>query len=395
VAADRSRRTVVSRTQTCVLVGFRAMLEWCSPLTSLSADCVTDSAPNRRDFLTGQAFRSEIERRGGALADAIAAAEPPGRGPTLLLRTAAMATDFDILLNPNGPADQVAAASDALELVHGLEQQLTNYRDDSELMLLNRRAASGPIPVATNLFDLLQRAVSISLGTEGAFDPASGALIRLWRGCRREGRLPTPAELSSALERTGCRHVILDAGTQTVRYDRDGVEFHLGAIGKGYAVDGLAEALISRGLTDWLVHGGKSSVRVSGTHAGHDGWPIGLQNPLLPDRPLLTLLLKDAALSTSGTAVQWFRVGDKRYGHVLDPRTGWPVETMLSVSVIAPDAALADALSTAFFVLGVENALGCCDNFPEVGAILVPFPADGRTVQPILHRIPGDRVFWR
>jgi len=220
-------------------------------------------------------------------------------------------------------------------------------------------------------------------------------LIRLWRGCRREGRLPTPAELSSALERTGCRHVILDAGTQTVRYDRDGVEFHLGAIGKGYAVDGLAEALISRGLTDWLVHGGKSSVRVSGTHAGHDGWPIGLQNPLLPDRPLLTLLLKDAALSTSGTAVQWFRVGDKRYGHVLDPRTGWPVETMLSVSVIAPDAALADALSTAFFVLGVENALGCCDNFPEVGAILVPFPADGRTVQPILHRIPGDRVFWR
>jgi thiamine biosynthesis lipoprotein len=109
---------------------------------------------------------------------------------------------------------------------------------------------------------------------------------------------------------------------------------------------------------------------------------------------VLTLLLKDAALSTSGTAVQWFRVGGKRYGHILDPRTGWPVETMLSVSVIAPEAALADALSTAFFVLGVENALRCCDNFPEVGAILFPFPADGRTVEPILHNVPETRVFW-
>lgn len=305
-----------------------------------------------------------------------------------------MATDFDVLLNPEGPDDQVGIASDALDRVHGLEQQLTAYRDDSELMRLNRAAESGPTVVEPNLYRLLRRALDIAAKTDGAFDPAAGTLVKLWQRCRKDGRVPTEEEVATARKQSGWRHVQTDDAAETIEFDRNGIEFNLGAIGKGYAVDQIGEALSSGGVDDWLVHGGKSSARVSGRHAGHDGWPIGLQNPLLPDRPLLTLLLKDAAISTSGTAVQWFRVGEKRYGHVLDPRTGWPVEAMLSVSVIAPDAALADALSTAFFVLGVENALRCCDNFPEVGAILSPYPADGRTVQPILHNIPDPRVFW-
>jgi thiamine biosynthesis lipoprotein len=178
-----------------------------------------------------------------------------------------------------------------------------------------------------------------------------------------------------------------------IAFDRPGVELHLGAIGKGYAVDRIGQMLLERGVENCLVHGGKSSVRAHGTHAGHDGWPIGLMNPLLPDRPFLTLLLKDAALGTSGTAVQGFRHAGQRYGHILDPRTGWPAESLLSVSVVAPDAALADALSTAFFVLGVENALRCCDNFRQVGAILFPVPQDGRTLQPVVHNIPPERLF--
>jgi FAD:protein FMN transferase len=355
---------------------------------------VTDPAPSRRDFLTGRAARAELERTGAALADEIAAQQPPGRGPTLVLRTAAMGTDFDVLLNPDGPADQMAAASDALDLVHGLEDRLTVYRDDSELMRINREAAAGPVAIDPDVFALLQQADEISQRTDGAFDPTAGAVIRLWQQCRRDGRVPSGHEVSTALARTGRQHVTLDAAAHTVRFDRPGVEFNLGAIGKGYAVDRVGEAMRSRGVGSWLVHGGKSSVRAAGGHAGHDGWPIGLQNPLLPDRPVLTLLLKDAAISTSGTAVQWFRVGDRRYGHVLDPRTGWPVETMLSVSIIAPEAAVADALSTAFFVLGVENALKCCDNFVHVGAILFPFPEDGRTVQPMLHNVPKSRIFW-
>ncbi len=352
-----------------------------------------DPTASRRAFLSGQALRQQVEVAGGQLADAIVAATAPVRGPTVMLRTQAMATDFDVLLNPDGPSDQVAAASEALDEVAILEQKLSVYRADSDLSRVNLSAANGPVVVDPELFQLLQRGQEIGTKTDAAFDPASGALIQLWRSCRHAGRLPNPTEVDESLNRSGMSHVTLEPLAQTVSFDVDGLAFDLGAIGKGYAVDQAGATLTDRGVAEWLVHGGKSSVLARGTHAGHDGWPIGLRNPLLPDRPYLTLLLKDAAISTSGTAVQWFRVGDKRYGHILDPRTGWPVDTMLSVSVIAPDAALADALSTAFFVLGVEKALSACDNFMNTGAILFPYPTDGRTLTPVFHNIDRERIY--
>lgn len=337
---------------------------------------------SRREFLTG--LVSEVRETEAAV---------PSRGPTVMLRTNAMATDFDVIFNPDGPEQQLAAASEALDEVHRLEAQLTVYRDDSEVSLINLTAHGRPVAVESNLYRLLRRAGDVHRRTEGAFDPTAGAIIQLWRRCRRESRIPTPDEVADALSRTGFSHVSLDDATESISFNRPGMAFDLGAIGKGYAVDRAGEILTRHEVKDWLVHGGKSSVLAHGRHAGHDGWPIGLRNPLFPDRPFLTLLLKDAALSTSGTAVNWFRHEGKRYGHILDPRTGWPVESMLSVSVIAPDAALSDALSTAFFVLGVEKALACCDNFPEAGVILFPPPQDGRTLEPIFHRVPADRVF--
>ncbi len=351
--------------------------------------------PDRRAFLTGEAWRAAAERVGDARLDRQReTAQPPQRGPTLLLRTTAMATDFDVLLNPDGPADQVVHASAALDEVHRLEQRYSSYRDDSDLMQLNRAAPFGPVSLDDELYGLLQRGRSLHEQTAQAFDHATGALIRLWRTCRQQARLPTSEELASARACTGLDHVTWDDTARTVMFDRSDVEFHLGAIGKGAAVDAAVSILQAGGVTDALVHGGKSSVRAMGRHANHPGWPVGLQNPLLPDRPLVTILLQNAALGTSGTAVQWFRAEGQRYGHILDPRTGWPAAGMLSVSVIAPDAAVADALSTAFFVLGVEKALQACDNFEGVGALLFPWPADGRTVEPVVHRIPSEWLVW-
>jgi thiamine biosynthesis lipoprotein len=352
-----------------------------------------DPSSNRREFLTGQVMRGASQQVGDTIADQLVS-NTPSRGPTVMLRTTAMATDFDVILNPGGPEQQVAAASDALDEVHRLEAQLTVYRDDSEIAAINRTAQDRPVAVEPDLYRLLKRAAEIRRLTDRAFDPASGALIQLWRGCRREARIPMQDEVSAALGQSGMRHIRFDDESRTISVDRAGMAFDLGAIGKGYAVDRAGDILIRAGVENWLVHGGKSSVLARGTHGGHDGWPIGLRNPLLPDRPFFTLLLKDAALSTSGTAVNWFRHEGKRYGHILDPRTGWPVETMLSVSVVAPDAALSDALSTAFFVLGVEKALEYCDNFPEVSAVLFPLPGDGRTLDPILYRVPPETLFW-
>ena len=355
---------------------------------------MSDSASNRRDFLTGRSVRTAVERAGSQLADELVRTDRPSRGPTLMLRTTAMACDFDVMVNADGPTPQLEAASTALELVHELEQQLSVYRDDSELSQLNRRASQEPVAVEAGLFDLLERARSLSEQTGGAFDPAAGALIGLWKRCRSEGRIPTTEEIEQTLAICGVSNVNFDRESHEISFKRPGIEFNLGAIGKGYAVERAGERLLAHGVSNWLVHGGRSSIRAAGTHAGHDGWPVGLQNPLIPDKPFATILLKNAALATSGTAVQWFRYQGRRYGHILDVRTGWPVETLLSVSVIAPDSAMADALSTAFFVLGVEKSLQCCDNLPDsVGAIFFPLPKHGQTLEPILHNVSPEIWF--
>jgi len=305
-----------------------------------------------------------------------------------------MACDFDVILNPAGPENQVEAASEALDLVHDLEQLMSTYRADAALAILNRTAAAGPVQVDSELYEVLKRGRDLAGLTQGAFDPVAGALVALWRRCRQEGRIPTAEEIVQTRQLSGTGRVRWTDSRCEVAFDVAGVEFNLGAIGKGHAVDRAGQHMSDCGVENWLIHGGRSSIRACGSHGILGGWPVGLRNPVVPDKPFATLLLQNEALGTSGTAVQWFRHAGRRYGHILDPRTGWPVESMVSVSVIAPDAALADALSTAFFVLGVENALKCCDNFPQVGAIFFPPPKQGRILEPYFHNVPAERVFF-
>lgn len=351
----------------------------------------------RRDFLTGAALRREVEHAGGELADAVTEALPPDdiprAGPTIRLETRAMACSFSIVMNP-GPPKRVMTASDALDMIHALEAQMTVYRRQSELSQVNRQAAVEAVRVETGLFQLLLSARQISRETAGAFDPTSGRLIALWRTCRSEGRIPTGDEIAGALAVTGMSHVHFDEVEQTIRFDRAGVELNLGAIGKGHAVDRAAAFLVQEGLEEWLFHGGYSSVLVRGDHCGYGGWPVGIRNPLLPHERLATILLKDQSLSTSGSNVQYFRHAGMRYGHIVDPRTGWPAEELLSVTVLAPTAAAADALSTAFFVGGVENSLRYCDNHPGVGAIFVRPPSRGRTLEVLLCGVPEEVLFF-
>jgi FAD:protein FMN transferase len=169
---------------------------------------------------------------------------------------------------------------------------------------------------------------------------------------------------------------------------------NLGGIGKGYALDRAGQAMLNEDIGDWLIHGGHSSLLAHGDHNRLGGWPVGIRNPLFPDRRLATIVLQNCALSSSGSGVQHFRHAGRRYGHILDPRTGWPVEGMLSVTVLAPTAAEADALSTAFFVIGVENARRYCDNHQGIRALLIPPPERGRRLEPVNCGIPEELLFW-
>lgn len=346
---------------------------------------------DRRDFLIGRTLRPEAAQT----AAGTGSVEMPGAGPTVRLATRAMACEFQVMLNPGANSTlETWRASDALDLVHELESQMTVYREYSDLLDINRQAAEQPVVVERRLFGLVQQACEICVATDGAFDPTSQPLVRLWRECRDQNRIPTDDEVSAALDLTGIEHVMFDYAMESVRFDRPGVELNLNGIGKGYALDRAAEVLFENDVSEWLLHGGRSSVLARGDHNGLGGWPVGIGNPLFRETRLATLVLKDQAMGTSGSGTQFFRVEGRRFGHILDPRTGWPVDDMLSVTVLAPSAALADALATAFFVLGVENAQKCCDTLEGVGAILIPKPQRGRHLRPVVIGIPEEQIFW-
>lgn len=284
----------------------------------------------------------------------------------------AMATRFEIVL-PFGTPEALAAAEDALDLIDHLEDQLTVYRDHSEVSRINWDAAEAPVSLEDRLFELLRQAEQITQETEGAFDVTTGALTKAWGFYRRQGRVPTAAERDAVMERVGMRHVDLDEDRRTVRLQRRGLEINLGSIGKGYALDRAAERLRQEwGIGSALLHGGFSSVCAVGHPPGDPrGWSVGVRHPWRSKHRLAVVRLRDRALGTSAATFQNLEYNGRKLGHILDPRTGWPAEGMASATVVAPTAAEADALATAFFILGADKARAYCESHPEIGAVLL------------------------
>lgn len=343
----------------------------------------------RRDFLTGKAALDAVAP--------IDVGAPPGTpsaaqaGSHLLrLSRRAMACSFEVYLDAVRYKQGTEAALAALDRIDHLEDQLSVYRESSEISYLNRTATLGPVEVEAELFALLERAVDLYHQTGGAFDVTAGRLSQVWGFKRRQGSIPTATELADARESIGSELLELDGSDHSVRFRRDGLEINLGSIGKGYALDRAAGELLAAGIDDFLLHGGNSSVLARGTHgavAGIAGWSVGVRNPLDPADRLGHLRLVDQALATSGSGAQFFIHEGRRYGHILDPRSGWPAEGVLSATVVASCAADADALATAFYVMGVDGARDYCGSHPDLGAVVIcPGPQTGTVETHLLGR---------
>ena len=346
------------------------------------------NSTTRRDFLSGRSLAVAAQAAAEA-ADGIAVPDPIGPDARSDMRLTAsrraMACLFQIMV-PCPNAVVTAAASAALDEIEQLDDQLTVYRETSEVSRINLLAGDAPVPVEERLFELLEMALRLNEQTNGAFDIAVGPLVKCWGFFRGPKRVPDAAELADVMERVGSRHVALNRERRTVAFRRPGVELNLGAIGKGYALDRAAERLrdgweVSRAI----LHGGRSSVLAIGAadDQGADaaGWLVGILHPLDPTRRVAAVRLRDAALGTSGAMIQYFEAGGRRFGHILDPRTGWPADGLVPVSVIAPTAAEADALSTAMFILGPEATRDLCRQHPEIGAVLVRPSGEGQEIE--------------
>jgi len=306
-----------------------------------------------------------------------------------------MGSYFEVRLSARTPG-AVELASRALDLIDDLERQLTVYSNDSEVSRLNATAHLGPVKVEPGLFGLLEHAVALGEATQGAYDVTSGPLSIAWGFFRGPRRVPDPETLADARARTGQGHLILDRRRGTVAFDRPGIVINLGSIGKGYAIDRAVDVIRGHWWpTSALVHGGRSSLYALGSPPGRFGgrWEVALHNPFDPESPLGTIRLRDRGMGTSGDSFQHFEIDGRVFGHILDPRTGEPAIGPASVTVLAPTAAEADALSTAFYLLGPEASASFLAEHPEAAAIFVEEgPADAPPTVLTLGLGDGDFI---
>jgi thiamine biosynthesis lipoprotein len=268
----------------------------------------------------------------------------------------------------------------ALDEVDRIDRLMSHYRDDSPLSSINRRAAREPVVVEPELFDFLEAAFAYGRESDGAFDVTVGPLMKAWGFFRGEGRVPTPPELARARAAVGLRHVLVDNGARTVRFDRDGVELDLGGIAKGYAVDRAVAILRRDGIDRALVSACGSTVYGLGSPPDGTRWTVDVEDPLDARKIAFTVPLTDRALSISGISAKSFEHEGVRYSHIMDPRTGYPVRGVLAVIVQAPTGTAGDAIDNVLFVQGPTRGRAFLRRHPGVDAVyLIPDRARGWT----------------
>lgn len=269
----------------------------------------------------------------------------------------AMGGTFSLVLYGEDRVRLEGAAALALEEAVRLDHLLSNYKPSSEWSRVNREAAKGPVPVSSELYQLLDACRKYSEASEGTFDITVGPLMRVWGFYRGSGRLPHRAEVRAALDRIGYDKLILDPAMQTVAFAREGVEIDPGGIGKGYAVDRMVEILRREGAASAFVSAAGSSLYGLGAPPGEPrGWRVEIRDPRGGKRPVEEVFLKDESLSTSGSQEKFFSAEGKIYAHIMDPRTGYPAQGRLQVSVVAPRTIDSEAWTKPIFIQGRQWA---------------------------------------
>lgn len=292
----------------------------------------------------------------------------------------AMATEFELLVYGERETYLQSVTEAVFEEISRLEAQLSFYRPTSDISDLNRRAAFGAVTVEPRLFQLLVKAKAWSEATGGAFDPTVASLMRCWGFVGASGSLPTAEAIAEARKLVGMHHVHLDSRTFTVEFDREGVQLDMGAIGKGYAVECAVELLREYEITAALLHGGTSTIYALGSPPDADAWTVAVQRPFdtTTGNHLTQFRLQDEALSVSAPHGKWFASEGRRYGHVIDPRTGAPAGGALLAALVTASATDSDALSTALLTLGADGLPLIGNLLPDARALVATEPQSDR-----------------
>ena len=269
--------------------------------------------------------------------------------------TQKMGSPFNLVLYADTKQIADSAAKESFRLVDSINLICSDYDSTSELFKLRYSVVGLPVRVSPILFALLYVAKAANKDAYGSFDITVGPLSRLWRNARKSQQFPTNGAINTARNRIGFNKVQLDSAAQTITFLQPNMQLDMGAIAKGYAADMVLALLQSHGITNALVDAGGDMV-VAGMPPQKKGWTIGINVPGQQEQLLEPkLILSNKAVATSGDAFQYMLHEGKKYGHIIDPRTGYGVTFQRNVTVVAPDATTADWLATACSILTLNQ----------------------------------------
>ncbi len=306
------------------------------------------------------------------------AVEAPYTADTFVMGTRAWVTLYGF---DEEEAERIAG--EALREMHRIEGLMSTWRETSEISILNAQASGTMQPVSRELYTVVDSAFHYAELTGGAFDITVRPLVRLWGFQGGTARMPAGAEIDTALTHVGYGRVMLDEALPGISLP-SGMELDLAGIAKGYAVDRCIALLKDRGVTSALVNLG-GNIYALGTPPGRNSWAVGIREARGARSTVGAIMLQNSAVATSGNYENFVEIDGKRYGHIIDPRTGRTVNNMLSVTAVAPTAVAADALSTGLFVMGTERGSALVERLTGVKAIFAE-PSDGG----VRYRAVGD-----
>ncbi|MEW7291240.1 FAD:protein FMN transferase [Aquimarina sp. 2304DJ70-9] len=281
-----------------------------------------------------------------------------------------MGSRFDITVVAK---DQIVADTSidiAITEIKRIEKLISSWDKESQTSLINNNAGIQPVKVDDELFALIQRAVGISKLTDGAFDISYASMDRIWQFDGSMIEMPSAEEIKASVAKVGYQKIILNKEESTVFLSQKGMKIGFGAIGKGYAADKAKDLLIAKGVSAGIINA-SGDMNTWGKQPDGSDWKVAITNPLNKNNAFALLPVIDKAVVTSGNYEKYVIFDDKRYAHIIDPRTGYPATGIVSVSVFAPKAELADALATSVFVMGIEVGLNRINQLGSVECIIV------------------------
>lgn len=281
-----------------------------------------------------------------------------------------MGSRFEITVVANDSLKGAQYISMAVEEITRIEKLISSWDHNSETWAVNSAAGKNPVKVSKELYSLIERSLKLSRLTDGAFDISYASMDRIWKYDGSMKMMPSDKKIKASVSKVGFQNIILNKQDTSVFLKLPGMKIGFGAIGKGYAADKAKSLLMQMGVNAGIVNA-SGDMSTWGKQPDGSDWKVALTNPMDKTKGFGLLPVVDKAVVTSGNYEKYVLFNGKRYSHIIDPRTGYPSTGILSVTVFAPKAELADALATSVFVMGKEIGLDRINQLPNVECIII------------------------